>query len=228
MPRCFSVLPELVRCSEYVIPNGVDVEKYSPGTSTVKAELNARRLFVYQGRLSPEKNLESLLRAWRQAEMGPDSKLLMVGNGPLASSLQSLCDFESSVVWLGFVADEQQRIKILQGADVFVLPSLVEGLSLSLLEAMACGTACLATDAGADGEVLETGAGVVLNTQRVATQLQTLLPMFRDHPELTILLGQKARQRVLERYTLSRNVTQVEELYTQLLSPSHVYLKSRV
>ncbi|NET33868.1 MAG: glycosyltransferase family 4 protein, partial [Cyanothece sp. SIO1E1] len=42
-----------------VIPNGVDVEKYSPGTSTVKAELNARRLFVYQGRLSPEKNLES-------------------------------------------------------------------------------------------------------------------------------------------------------------------------
>ena len=54
---------------------------------------------------------------------------------------------------------------LLQCAEVFILPSLVEGLSLALLEAMASGTACVATDAGADGEVLEGGAGIVLSTQ---------------------------------------------------------------
>lgn len=51
----------------------------------------------------------------------------------------------------------------------------------------------------------------------MTSQLVTLLPLFQDHPELTTLLGQKARQRVLERYTLSRNINQLEKLYQQIL-----------
>jgi glycosyltransferase involved in cell wall biosynthesis len=110
------------------------------------------------------------------------------------------------------------RIQLLRAADAFILPSLVEGLSLSLLEAMACGTACLATDAGADGEVLEDGAGIVLQTQGVTAQLKTLLPLLRDHPEITELLGRKARERVLERYTFAENMVQLERLYEALLA----------
>lgn len=211
-----------------VIPNGVDVEKYSPGFSNIKREVQAERLFVYQGRVALEKNVESLLRAWRQADLAPSSKLLIVGNGPLAPSLRAFYALDSSIVWLGFISDEARRIEILRGADVFILPSLVEGLSLSLLEAMSCETACLATDAGADGEVLETGAGIVLNTQRVATQLQTLIPVFQDHPELGALLGRKARQRVLDRYTLSNNITALEHLYDQLVKRSQVFLGTSV
>jgi glycosyltransferase involved in cell wall biosynthesis len=199
-----------------VIPNGVDVERYSPGYSNLKYQLKTKRLFVYQGRIAPEKNVEALLKAWKHSEMGEDSKLLVVGDGPLATSLKPFYGKEDGIIWLGFVADEEKRIDILRGADVFILPSLVEGLSLSLLEAMACGIACLATDAGADGEVLDNGAGVVLNTQSVSTQLKTLLPLFRDHPEITKLLGQKARARVLERYTLSGNLTRLEQLYAEL------------
>ncbi len=209
-----------------VIPNGVDVERYSPGLSRLKSELDARRLFVYQGRIATEKNVESLLKAWKQADMGEGSKLAIVGSGPLAHTLMPFYGSDLGIIWLGFIADEQRRIEILRGADIFILPSLVEGLSLSLLEAMACGAACLATDAGADGEVLDDGAGVVLSTQRVSTQLQTLLPMFRDHPELTALLGRKARQRVLDRYTLTRNITRLEELYRDLLLNHRPYLAS--
>lgn len=201
-----------------VIPNGVDSERYSPGRSTLKAEFRAERIFLYQGRVAPEKNVESLLKAWKTSEMNPNSKLLIVGNhGPLATSLMPFYGSEHGIHWLGFIAEEQRRIEILRGADVFILPSLVEGLSLSLLEAMSAGLACIATDAGADGEVLEEGAGVVMSTQRVSTQLKTLLPLFQDHREITALLGQKARQRVLDRYTLSRNITQVEELYEGVL-----------
>lgn len=209
-----------------VIPNGVDVERYSPGLSRLKSELDARRLFVYQGRIATEKNVESLLKAWKQSDMGEGSKLAIVGSGPLAHTLMPFYGSDLGIIWLGFIADEQRRIEILRGADIFILPSLVEGLSLSLLEAMACGAACLATDAGADGEVLDDGAGVVLSTQRVSTQLQTLLPMFRDHPELTALLGRKARQRVLDRYTLTRNITRLEELYRDLLLNHRTYLAS--
>jgi glycosyltransferase involved in cell wall biosynthesis len=100
---------------------------------------------------------------------------------------------------------------------VFLLPSLVEGLSLALLEAMASGTACVATDAGADGEVLEGGAGIVISTQGVTTQLRTLLPVLRDQPVLTAELGRRARQRALERYTLGRNIDQLERLYAELV-----------
>ncbi len=201
-----------------VIPNGVDTAKYSPGSSQIKAEFGAERLFVYQGRIAPEKNVESMLRAWKQSDMGTDSKLLMVGDGPLKSSLETFYGAEYGIHWLGFIADENRRIEILRGADVFILPSLVEGLSLSLLEGMSCSVACLATDVGADGEVLEKGAGVVISTSSVRSQLRTLLPLFQDHPELTTLLGQKARKRVLERYTLNDNITQLEELYSQVLA----------
>ena len=135
---------------------------------------------------------------------------------PLEASLKLFYSDQDDIIWLGYLADEQQRVEILRGADGFILPSLVEGLSLSLLEAMACGTACIATDAGADGEVLANGAGIVLDTQRVATQLQTILPILRDHPEISQMLGRKARERVLYRYTLEDNVSCLEQLYATL------------
>ena len=200
-----------------IIPNGVDVDKYSPGESPIKSQFKAERLFVYLGRIAPEKNVESLLKAWRHCEMGNECQLLIVGDGPLKPSLQMNYGKEYGINWLGFIADEMTRINILRAADVFILPSLVEGLSLSLLEAMSCGAACLATDAGADGEVLEGGAGAILGTQGVTTQLRTLLPLFRDHPEITELLGKKARERVLERYTFDENINRLEKLYTNLL-----------
>ncbi|MGI8935230.1 MAG: glycosyltransferase family 4 protein [Phormidesmis sp.] len=202
-----------------VIPNGVDISRYAPGFSSIKKQLNARQLYVYQGRLAIEKNVESLLKGWKLANMGAENKLAIVGSGPLESSLRAFYT-DSNIVWLGFVANEDRRIEILRGADCFILPSLVEGLSLSLLEAMACGAACVATDAGADGEVLAQGAGVILNTQKVSSQLRTVLPLFREHSEITTLLGQKARSRVLERYTLSQNITLLEQLYCTLAMPA--------
>lgn len=200
-----------------VIPNGVDVYRYSPGPSSIKKDLRARYMYVYQGRLAIEKNVESMLKGWKLANLGPDHKLVIVGSGPLELALKTAYGTDDSVVWLGFVADETRRIEILRGADAFILPSLIEGLSLSLLEAMSCGAACIATDAGADGEVLEDGAGIVLDTQRVAQQLHTIFPLLRDHPEMVSILSSKARQRVLDRYTLSKNITQLENLYAQMV-----------
>jgi glycosyltransferase involved in cell wall biosynthesis len=65
--------------------------------------------------------------------------------------------------------------------------------------------------------VLEGGAGIVISTQGVTTQLRTLLPVLRDHPVLTVELGRRARERALERYTLARNIDQLEQLYADLV-----------
>ena len=177
-----------------------------------------RRLQRDHERLSvgePPRTREALLRAWRLVRPA-GCLLVIVGDGPLRQALQGNSD-EHDVLWWGYEANLQQRVALLQAADVFLLPSLVEGLSLALLEAMASGTACVATDAGADGEVLEGGAGIVISTQGVTTQLRTLLPVLRDQPVLTTELGRRARERVLERYTLARNIEQLEQLYAELV-----------
>jgi glycosyltransferase involved in cell wall biosynthesis len=203
-----------------VIPNGVDNLKYSPGSSNIKAEFNAKQIYVYQGRISTEKNVESLLKAWKYCNMRDyGCKLLLVGDGPLRPNLEPFYGTEHGVIWLGAIRDDARRIEILRGADVFILPSLVEGLSLSLLEAMSCGIACVATDAGADASVIDEGAGVVINTQGVSGQLRTLLPVLREHPEWCKILGKSARERVLDRYTLTGNVDQIERLYGEILAP---------
>ncbi len=199
-----------------IIPNGVDTKKYTPGDSYFKHKYPYHQLFVYQGRVAVEKNVESLLKAWKHADMNENAKLLIIGDGHLTPTLKPLYNEEDSVIWLGAIVDDQKRIDILRGSDVFILPSLVEGLSLSLLEAMGCGLACVATDAGADGEVLA-HAGIVLSTQEVTTQLKTILPLFIHHPEMIKLLGNKARNRVLEKYTLQDNLTKLEQLYSRLL-----------
>ena len=211
-----------------VIPNGVDTDRWcptSPGTLSlmhqqVRQRLGRERIVLYMGRLATEKNVEALLRAWRL--VSPEGcRLVIVGDGPLRNSLMNQFN-DDRILWWGHEPDLDTRVALLQCAEVFILPSLVEGLSLALLEAMASGTACVATDAGADGEVLEQGAGIVLSTQGVTTQLRTLLPVLRDQPVLTAELGRKARLRALERYTISSNIDALEQLYADLMLTSTV------
>ncbi|MGE4582667.1 MAG: glycosyltransferase family 4 protein [Synechococcus sp.] len=211
-----------------IIPNGVDINRWSPAIPSspspllqkVRERIGPKRIFLYVGRLATEKNVEALLQAWRVADPR-DSRLVIVGDGPLRSSLVNQYD-DASVIWWGYEPDQGTRIALMQCAEVFVLPSLVEGLSLALLEAMACGTACVATDAGADGEVLNDGAGIVMSTQGVTSQLRTLLPVLLEQPVLTAELGRKARERALDRYTINRNIDAIETLYASLLSQSPV------
>jgi glycosyltransferase involved in cell wall biosynthesis len=214
-----------------VIPNGVDPQQWAPAGQeqpSVSQELAAlqrqfgnERIFLYMGRIAPEKNVEALLKAWRLVQL-PGCRLVVVGDGTMRQQLMQSYGEEDRVLWWGHEPDRLRRLALLQLAEVFILPSLVEGLSLALLEAMASGTACIATDAGADGEVLEGGAGIVISTQAVTTQLRTLLPLLRDQPVLSAELGRRARARVLERYSLSHNIDALEKLYGQLLHPGEL------
>ncbi len=211
-----------------VIPNGVDPERWSPPPTNpasiskelhaVRSRLGDQRICLYMGRIATEKNVEALLRAWRLVQPS-GCRLVIVGDGPLRSTLQNVYDNGmGDLLWWGYEDDLNTRIALLQCAEVFVLPSLVEGLSLALLEAMACQCACVATDAGADGEVLSGGAGIVLSTQGVTTQLRTLLPLLRDQPLLTQELGLRARERVMERYQIMANIDALEQLYETLIT----------
>jgi glycosyltransferase involved in cell wall biosynthesis len=197
-----------------VLPNGVDVDKYSPGPDGWKGKLDADRLFVYLGRVDAEKNVDELLDAFLDVKPPPGTRLAVVGTGSERRRLARRFA-DPAVVFLGHVGDEAERIAILRAADAFFLPSSVEGLSLAMLEAMACGTATVATDVGADGDALR-GAGIVLDPGELRAELRAAFRLLIENPWLVRTLGEAARQRAVERYSLERNVDGLVELYEEL------------
>ena len=78
------------------------------------------------------------------------------------------------------------------------------------------GTACIASDAGADGEVLENGAGILISTNNVTTQLKTIIPILIDNPNLLKTLGKRGRKRILEKYSIEKNINSIEKIYKEL------------
>jgi len=211
------------REKQIIIPNGVDqniwrpVDKINKKHNLIREKIGRKRIFLYMGRIANEKNIEALLKAWRETK-NKNCVLLIVGDGPTKPSLEhNFSDLEKEdLIWWGEECSLEIRVAIMQIAEVFFLPSLVEGLSLSLLEAMSSGTACVATDAGADGEVLDNGAGIVISTDDVKTQLKTVIPILQNHPYITKTLGLKARERVIERYTIEKNIDNLERVYCQI------------
>lgn len=198
-----------------VIPNGVDVAKYAPGSRAFRETLGAGTLIGYLGRLDPEKNVDALLRAFQDLDPPDEVRLVLVGGGSDRRRLTRRFAGER-VVFTGQVTDEARRIEMLRAMDIFVLPSTVEGLSLSLLEAMACGVAPVATDVGSDGEAIR-NAGIVLDPKDLEGQLRLALRTLLEFPDFRAELGRRARARALERYSLAENLEKLLGLYQQMI-----------
>ncbi len=207
----YGVAPERVR----VIPNGVDVVAYSPGPATYKESISASLLVAYVGRLDPEKNVGDFLAAFDDLDLPDDHKTVIVGNGMEFASLRRKYSHNHRILFRGFVGDLRERVHILRAADIFVLPSSIEGLSLAMLEAMAAGTAVIATDVGADAEALR-GAGIVVDLQALEEQLPLALRMLIEYPDFRRELAARARQRAVETYSLETNIDRVVDLYHEL------------
>ncbi len=196
-----------------VIPNGVDIEKYSPGPRAHR-ERGVRTRIGYLGRLDPEKNVDVLLGAFADLDPPDDVGLLVVGSGSDRRRLERRFG-NPRVTFTGQVLEETERIAMLRSMDIFVLPSMVEGLSLSLLEAMACGVAPIATDVGSDGEALR-GAGLVLDVKDLEGQLRLALRTLIDFPDFRAELGRRSRARAVERYSLKDNLDRLLGVYRAL------------
>lgn len=198
-----------------IIPNGVDVDRYSPGPSDARERFDAERLFVYMGRIDAEKNVGKLLEAFLGCEPPATTRLVVMGTGTDRRRLERIYR-DRRIVFTGHIADEEERIAILRAADAFYLPSSVEGLSLAMLEAMACGVATVATDVGTDGEALR-GAGIVIDPENLSEELRLAIRELIELPFLSRELGRLARERIVERFSLQRNLESLVGLYRDLV-----------
>ncbi|MEX2586900.1 MAG: glycosyltransferase family 4 protein [Actinomycetota bacterium] len=170
-----------------VVPPGIDLERFKPGDrAQARAELQVpaeAKVGLSVRRLVPRMGLEVLLRAWAEvAAWQPDARLLLAGDGPLRSELQQLAGdlgIGDRVRFLGKVSDEA-LIDCYRAADVSVVPTVdLEGFGLVVLEALACATPVIATDAGGLPEVLAPFDKSLLvpkdDAPALAARLRTLL-----------------------------------------------------
>jgi glycosyltransferase involved in cell wall biosynthesis len=204
----------------HVIPNGVDIEKYAPGESDYKDEISARILVSYVGRLDPEKNVAVLCDIFASLNFPEDHKLVIVGDGIDLGRLRRKYKDDPRIIFRGHLTDPPELQRILRATDIWVLPSSVEGLSIALLEAMASGTAVIATDVGSDGEALR-GAGIVLDYEALEGQLPLALRQLIEFPEFRQELRGRARERAVEQYSLQGNLDKLIQLYRYLYRHMH-------
>lgn len=198
-----------------VLPNGVDVNRYTPGPPDYKLELGAQLLVSYVGRVDPEKNVGVLCEAFSAIDFPDDHRLVIVGDGIELGRLRRKYGDDPRIVFRGHVNDPAELHKVLRSSDIFVLPSSLEGLSIAMLEAMASGAAVIATNVGADGEALR-GAGIVLDLDALDKQLPLALRTLVEFPDFRKHLGQAARARAVEHYSLQRNLDRLIHLYHDL------------
>jgi glycosyltransferase involved in cell wall biosynthesis len=165
-------------------------------------------------RLSPEKDIASLLRAVALVvPAAPDFRLEIAGDGPLRKELQQLAAdlrLDRQVRFLGEVSDIP---KLLGRSSLFVLPSQTEGISLTILEAMSRGLPVLATSVGGNPEVVESGtSGLLVPAGNPAALAHGLLRLWNNREEGR-LMGRAGRRRVETYFDIRDMVAQYERLY---------------
>lgn len=164
-----------------VIPNGVDVEKYKPGHGVYSKNSKTRMITV--GRLNEQKGIKNLLKACYaldQNGLNGEFSLEILGDGPSRKMLEKLTKdmyLQDHVFFTGWVSKNEIAEKY-NTADIFVLPSLDEGMSNALLEAMATGLPVIASDLAGDNLLINEENALVVpvnNDQMLSNALKRLM-----------------------------------------------------
>ena len=204
------------------IPNGVPTDRARPTRprQEVRGELGLGGSFVVlsTGRLAEQKGLEYLIRAapLLRPEL-PAVRIVIAGDGPLRERLSRLVSdlgVRDLVDLLGFRSDVGD---LLAASDLVVLPSLWEGLSISLLEAMAAGKPVVTTLIGSNREVTDDGESAVLVPPKDPAALAAAIRALAADPERREALGNLGQAVQRERYTLRRMLNAYESEYERLL-----------
>lgn len=204
-----------------LLPNGVALAPPSERPAALRAALvgpDRGPVVLYVGRLAEVKGTRRLLAAWAARPRRHQEVLLLVGDGPLRPELERVAGehLNGSVRFLGAQPDPTPFYAM---ADVFVLPSLSEGLSNALLEAMAAGLPVVASDVGGNRAVIEHGVTGFLVDWNDADAVDRLLNRLMDDAPLRDRVGEAARRRARS-YSIAAVADRYCELYRRLVAQS--------
>ncbi len=129
------------------IPNGIDLSSFEQ-----KSEKQFDKQVIYAGRLSKEKGSETLLKICNN--LNDDVDILIIGEGPEQDKFMKINSKKNNIHYLGF-QNHEKTISLIKGSDILIQPSLSEGISTTLLEAMACRTCIITSNVGGNLELIE-------------------------------------------------------------------------
>jgi glycosyltransferase involved in cell wall biosynthesis len=197
------------------IPNGVDIGKYRPvlDKQNLKKQLglSAKEIVLFVGRLEPEKQVDKLIEIWPLVRNEhPEAELVILGTGSQYELLK-----KSSGPGMRFMGLIDDVLDYYRAADLFILPSVGEGLSNALLEAMAVGLPAIASRVGGTTDVITDGeTGLLFTPNDSVALLEKILYLFGDK-RLRNKIAKAGRKYVINNYSLS---TTAEKLYRLYLS----------
>ncbi|MDD4273146.1 MAG: glycosyltransferase [Desulfobacter postgatei] len=201
------------------IYNGVDTANFMPAgpgkKQAVRQEMDVLPEDFVVGivaRLDAIKNHGALIDAVNQmAQSRPGVKLVVVGDGPEAAALKARAGYH--VRFLGYRSD---TARLMQGFDLFVLPSFNEGISNTILEAMATGLPVIASDVGGNPELVDDGVTGTLVDPYRPDQMANIIMGYLNNPDTIARHGEQGRKRALERFSIIAMVDKYEAVYNCL------------
>jgi len=210
------------------IYNGVDTERFCPLAGAARAALppgfaqDDAVVIGTVGRLQQVKDQATLLRAFAAARAQPSPwrdrlRLVVAGDGPLAADLHGLAGELGIAPATWFAGARDDVPAILQALDVFVLPSLNEGISNTVLEAMASGLPVLATAIGGNPELVQEGVCGRLFAPGDVAALAAMLADFAQRPDLRAAQGAAARARAVQEFGIETMVRRYQAVYDELM-----------
>ena len=219
-----------------LIPNGVDTTHFHPLYPDTSTDERAQ-VVVCVSKLRYEKGIDVLLQAWylvqKQLPQPLQARLIIVGDGPLQTQLECMAQalgIAGSVEFAGLQSDIPAQ---LHRGNLAVLPSRFEGMPNALLEAMACGSACVATRVSGSEDIIQHGVnGLLVESEDYQGMAQALFTLLRN-PALAQEYGHVARATIEKHYSLERITDIYVELYQRIadhrsqniedIQPSEIY-----
>ena len=196
------------------IPNGVDTHEFAPREEPLPAQ---KRWVTYVGRFDRAKGLDDLFRAFKKVhERFPETCLIMVGDGDERENLIRLAHELGIAPYARFEGIQEDVKSYLRQSEIFAFPSLSEGMSNVLLEAMACGLPIVATRIGGNVDLVENGLNGLLVRPQSPDELSEAIITLLANPARSRQMGREGRKRVEERHSLDRIAGEYMMLYQEL------------
>lgn len=198
------------------LTNGVDTELFRPGPATIDRAGGGARLVVPR-RLFEKNGVEYVVRALPLLRAKMEVEVSIVGDGPLRVPLETLARELGVADHIRFMGarPNSEMPGIYASADAVVIPSLMEATSVAALEAMSCGVPVAASDVGGLPEIVDEDVGTLFrpaDPEHLAARVAALL----SRPDLAAL-GARARERVVQHWSLERLARRHVEIYQELL-----------